>query len=432
MINSELAFIIPDMKNSAYRPRIIDREIQQKLQLAKAVCVQGPKASGKTWSAKNQAESAIMLGDPADNFANRRIVMMDNSAALKGKSPHLIDEWQEIPSLWDAVRFAVDESPEMGRFILTGSSTPLKKGVMHSGAGRIALVNMKPMSLLESGESSGKVSLSSLFREGISEAVSTGSVRIDDLAYYIVRGGWPAALDIPREYASSYASDYVKGILQEDIPRVAETIDMIKMHRFMRSLARNESTTASKRTLQRDMNGEISDVTIDSYSSILSRLFLVSNQLPFSPAVRSSLRLKQMEKRHFVDPSISAALLGMTEASLLSDLQTFGFLFEALTERDLSIYAEAYGCRRMHYQDYRNNEIDAIVEAPDGSWGAVEIKLGAGEIDHAAHTLLKADKAMREASGKGASFLAVICGLTTYAYKREDGVNVIPLTALGV
>ena len=171
---------------------------------------------------------------------------------------------------------------------------------------------------------------------------------------------------------------------------------------------------------------------MNSYLQILSRLFLLSPQLPFSPNVRSSLRIKQGEKRHFVDPSISAALLGLSTSSLIDDPQTFGFLFESLAERDLSIYAEASGCHLMHYQDYRNNEIDAIVEAPDGSWGAVEIKLGAGEIDYAAHTLLKADKAMREASGKGASFLAVICGLTTYAYKREDGVNVIPLTALGV
>ena len=207
---------------------------------------------------------------------------------------------------------------------------------------------------------------------------------------------------------------------------------MLKMHRFMRSLARNESTTASKKTLQRDMNGEISDATIDAYTLILSRLFLISNQLPFSPSVRSSLRLKQMEKRHFADPSIAAALLGIDQSSILNDLQTFGFLFEALAERDLSIYAAASGNMVKHYQDYRGNEADAVIESPDGRWGAVEIKLGAGEIDHAARTLLKVDAAMKESSGKGAAFLAVICGMVPHAYRREDGVNVIPLTALGV
>ena len=180
------------------------------------------------------------------------------------------------------------------------------------------------------------------------------------------------------------------------------------------------------------MNGEISDATIDSYLSILSRLFLLSNQLPFSPSVRSSLRLKQMEKRHFVDPSISASLLGLSQPSLINDLQTFGFLFEALVERDLSIYSAASGNVVRYYQDYKGNEVDAIIEAPDGRWGAIEIKLGAGEIDHAAKTLLKTNKAIVEASGQGASFLAVICGLSSYAYKREDGIYVIPITALGV
>lgn len=420
------------MENALYRSRIVDNLIKQKLLLSKAVCVQGPKASGKTWAAKNQAASVIMLGDSDDNFANRRLAMLDVSFVLKGEKPHLIDEWQEVPAIWDAVRNEVDKSPEKGRFILTGSSTPVNKGIMHTGTGRISLIDMKPMSLYESGESSGIISLASLFAEGITESIDTGHVSLEDLAYYITRGGWPDSLGIPYEYASTFASDYVNGLLQEDIPRVVDSIDILKMHRFMKSLARNESTTASKRTLQRDMNGEISDATIDSYLSILSRLFLLSNQLPFNPSVRSSLRLKQMEKRHFVDPSISASLLGLSQPSLINDLQTFGFLFEALVERDLSIYSAASGNVVRHYQDYKGNEVDAIIEAPDGRWGAIEIKLGAGEIDHAAKTLLKTNKAIVEASGQGASFLAVICGLSSYAYKREDGIYVIPITALGV
>lgn len=420
------------MDNEFYKPRIVDSEIKLKLELSKAVCIQGPKACGKTWAAEHQAASEIKLGDATDNFASRRITMMDNSFALKGERPHLIDEWQEIPALWDVVRSEVDKVPEKGQFILTGSSTPVQKGIMHSGTGRISLLTMRPMSLYESGESSGKISLASLFKGNISEVVQAENPGIEKLAYYIVRGGWPSAVDLPYEHAYSFASDYVAGLIQEDIPRVAQSIDLLKMHRFMRSLARNESTTASKKVLMRDMNGEITDETVNSYLQILSRLFLLSPQQPFSPAVRSSLRLKQMEKRHFTDPSIAAALLGMRQDYLIKDLQTYGFLFESLVERDLAVYAAASGCRLMHYQDYKNNEIDAVVEAPDGSWGAVEIKLGAGEIDYAAKTLLKADKAMREASGKGASFLAVVCGLASYGYCREDGVNVIPVTALGV
>ena len=420
------------MKNDLYRPRIIDEELAVKLKLSKAVCIQGPKASGKTWTAANQANSAIMLGDGSDDFLNRRFTLMDNSFALKGEQPHLIDEWQEIPALWDAVRFSVDKSQTKGQYILTGSSTPERKGIMHSGTGRISLLNMRTMSLYESGESSGAISLNSLFSSNIKDVIPCDNPGIEKLAYFIVRGGWPSALDLPYQYAHSFASDYIRGILQEDIPRISPSIDLIKMNRFMRSLARNESTTASKRTIIRDMNGEISDETINSYQQILSRLFLISPQLPFSPSVRSSLRLKQMEKRHFTDPSIAAALLGVTQEALMKDLQTFGFLFESLVERDLSIYASARGARLLHYQDYKDNEVDAIIEAPDGSWGAIEIKLGTGEIDYAAKTLHKADSTMRDATGKGASFLAVITGLSSYGYCREDGVNVIPITALGV
>ncbi len=400
--------------------------------MAKAICIQGPKACGKTWTALKHAASSIMLGDGKDNFANRRISEIDYSFALKGDRPHLIDEWQEIASLWDAVRLEVDRSNDKGQFILTGSSTPVRKGIMHSGTGRIALLNMRPMSLLESGESSGKISISSLFKSNIASPCEAENPGLEKLAYYIVRGGWPSAIDLPMQCAQAFSNDYVNGLLQEDIPRVAEKVDIAKMHKFMRSLARNESTTASKKTIIRDMNNEISDETINSYTQILSQLFLLAPQLPFSPSLRSTLRMKQMDKRHFIDPSIAASLLGITSKGLINDLQTFGFLFEALAERDLSIYASASGCKLYHYQDYKDNEVDAIVEAPDGEWGAIEIKLGAGEIDYAAKTLLKADKAMREATGKGAAFLAVVCGLISYGYTREDGINVIPITALGV
>ncbi len=410
--------------------RLLESKLKERLNCSKAVCIEGPRAAGKTTLASNASKSKILL---REDSAQKRLATLDNSFALKCDKPHLIDEWQEIPSLWDAVRFEVDKTSDNGQYILTGSSTPARKGIMHSGTGRISLLNMRTMSLYESGESTGEISLSGLFKENIKEPIAADNPGLETLAYYIIRGGWPSSIDLPKEEASLFATGYVNGLLQEDIPRVAASIDITKMHQFMRSLARNESTTASKRVIMKDMNGEISDATINSYTDILTRLFLLSPQLPFSPSVRSSLRVKQMEKRHFTDPSIAAALMGLRVESLMKDLKTFGFLFESLVERDLAIYASATGSRLMHYQDYKDNEIDAIIEAPDGSWGAIEIKLGAGEIDAGAKSLLRVNKTIKENSnGNGASFLAVICGLTSYGYRREDGVNVIPITALGI
>ena len=417
------------MVNAEYRPRLIDKEIERKLGIFKAICIQGPKASGKTWAAAEHSRSSIMLGDPSGSFENRRLTELDPFHALSGEEPHLIDEWQEVPSLWDAVRHQVDTDSRKGRYILTGSSTPVNKGIMHSGTGRIDTVSMRTMSLFESGESSGRVSLSSLFDGGFGGMVDNDAPRLEELAYYIIRGGWPEAITIPPDSAHYFARSYVNGLLTEDIPRIAPGTNLDKMSRFMRSLARNESTTASKRTIQRDLNGDISDETIDNYSNILARLFIIADQRPYSPSVRSSVRLKQMSKRHLTDPSLAAALLGLSVKSLFSDLQTFGFLFEALAERDLAVYAAAGDSAVMHYQDYRDNEADAVVVREDGRFGLIEIKLGTAEIDSAAKSLLKI-QAVMASSGAEPSFLCVISGMSRYAYRRQDGVYVIPLTAL--
>ena len=418
------------MVQESYKIRLIDEKIRKYLSLFKAICIEGPKASGKTWAAKRSSKSSIMLGDPTDTFANRRLVELDIMAALRGEEPHLIDEWQEVPSIWDAVRAEVDKDSRRGRFILTGSSTPESKGVLHSGTGRIPSIVLRPMSLFESGESSGKVSLSSLFNSEMGTSLDTGQVYLNDLAKYIIRGGWPEALDFGEEDSSYFARAYVDGIMRNDIPRVAPGTDLMKISQFMRSMARNESTTASRNTIRNDLNGEISEETAGNYMTILSRLFLLDDVPPFSPSVRSSLRIKQMAKHHYVDPSIPAALLNLNIRGIMGDLQAFVFLFESLVLRDLKIYCDANDYKLFHYQDYRDNELDAIIESDDGSYGAIEIKLGTGEIEKGVKSLLKTDKAMKEVFGKGVKFLCVISGLSPYAYKRPDGVYVVPLTAL--
>lgn len=418
------------MAQEAYRNRLIDTLIKKHLSLFKAVCIEGPKASGKTWAAKQFSKSEIMLGDPSDSFSNRRLVSLDIMAALRGEEPHLIDEWQEVPAIWDAVRAEVDKDSRKGRFILTGSSTPVRKGILHSGTGRIPSIQLRPMSLYESGESSGLVSLSGLFEDKFSGSIDTGSVLLSNISKYIVRGGWPAAIDFSADDAVYFARAYVEGIIVEDIPRVAPSTDISKISRFMRSLARNESTTASRNTVRKDLNGEISDDTANNYMGILTRLFQIDDILPYSPSVRSSLRVKQMPKHHYVDPSIPAALLRLNVKSLMNDFETFGFLFESLVLRDLQIYSAVNGFNLYHYQDYRDNEVDAVVEADDGAFGLIEIKLGTGDIEKGIKTLIKTNKALIETSGRGASFLCVISGLTPYAYKDPSGVIVVPLTAL--
>ncbi len=417
-----------------YKTRLIDARVSEYLETFGAVCIEGPKWCGKTWTAQNHAQSKINIGDPEQNFQNRTLAELSPTTVLKGGVPHLIDEWQEVPPLWDAVRFQVDQSREKGLFILTGSSTPKRKGILHSGAGRIARLRMRPMSLFESDDSSGDVSLSRLF-EGQCDPVLIGDVDLERLAHLIVRGGWPGGLQAKN--SSAISKEYIKAILEEDAHRADDVKrNVAKLRLLLRSLARNESTTASDATLKKDIKvideEDIDSKTITDYLDLFNRLFLIDDQPPFAPSKRSSLRIKQSAKRHLSDPSLSAALLDMTETDLINDLPTFGFLFEALCERDLKIYAESLGGRLYHYQDYGNKEIDAIVELPDGRWGAFEIKLGANQIDAAAQGLVKMRNSfISKKAGLPPSFLAVICGLSNSAYQRkEDGVFVFPITAL--
>lgn len=377
-----------------------------------------------------------MIADPTDNFAACERVALDINIAFPGAEPHLIDEWQEFPALWDATKYHVDQSPRQGQIILTGSSTPIEKGVMHTGTGRIASLRMRPMSLHESGISEGSVSLSDVCAGRDISMTPVRRPTLDEIIELVLRGGWPGTISLPFKYAIKTPAAYVRQIIDRDIHRVDNVRrDKHKVELLMRSLARNESTVAGVATLRKDIAAddgvEIEDNTLSSYLDALSRLFVLENQKPFASSMRSDVRVKVSEKRHFCDPSIAAALLKATPAKLENDLNTLGFLFESLVERDLRTYAEAFDGEFYHYQDYRNREIDAVIECPDGDWTAVEVKLGSNQIEAAAKSLLDI-KSQFEAdrSSRPPKSLAVVVGLTGAAYRRPDGVYVLPITSL--
>lgn len=423
------------MNKEEYKPRIIDGLVEEYLNTFGAVCIEGPKWCGKTWTSAYHSNSEIYLGDPAGNFQNRSLAKMSPAIVLDGEAPRLIDEWQEVPALWDAVRYRVDKSGQKGQFILTGSATPNHKGILHSGAGRIGRLRMRPMSLYESGDSTGAVSLKRIC-EGEIDAQITGNVDLNSIIELIVRGGWPGNVNVSCDKALTIANEYINAVIEDDAFRIdGIKRNTQKMRLLLRSLARNESTTATNRTLKNDIKSvddeDIDVETVSEYLDVFNRLFLLDNQPPFSTGVRSSVRIKQAEKRHFSDPSLACALLKATPKMLLNDLETLGFLFEAMCERDLSIYAQSFGGKLYHYQDYAGNEIDAVIEMPNGEWCAFEIKLGANQIDQAAENLIKIkNRFEKDNKGNVPSVLCVVCGLSNAVYKREDGVIVVPITAL--
>ncbi len=423
------------MENDRYRPRIIDSILEKYLSSFGAVYIEGAKYIGKTWTAKYHSASAFFIADPEGNYRNRQYAEIDPSIVLPGSSPRLIDEWQDVPAIWDAVRFEVDKSNDSGRFILTGSATPNWKSISHSGAGRIATLRMRPMSLYEMGLSSGNVSLEKLCKGEIENRILE-AVKLEDIVDFILRGGWPGNIGKSIDNAILLPRDYINTILNKDIYSLDSVQrDKSLMQLLLKSLARNESSTATLKTFQNDIkaNGDrdVTTDTISSYLDILNKLLLVDNQLPFSSRLRSTVRVRQQVKRHLVDPSLSAAILGATPDSLIGDLETLGRLFEALCVRDLRIYAEAFGAELYHYLDYRNREMDAVVSLPDGQWCGFEIKLGRNRIDEGAANLLKIKKEIEnDNKEKGPKMLAVICGLEGAVYKRPDGVYVVPLTAL--
>lgn len=427
------------MRPHTYRPRIVDAQIKRYLTLFGAIEVSGTKWCGKTWSSLAHANSVTYV----DRGANLEVVRADPTFALAGETPHVIDEWQRVPAVWDTVRHAVDDAGgARGLWILTGSSTPRKGEVAHSGAGRYGRIRMHPCTLQESGDSTGAISLSGLF-EGKFRATACPS-SVVELSRLICRGGWPDALDASAADAQSIVREYLDAIFEQSIPLLGG--DPALARRLVRSLARTLGQSASNVTLAQDvfMHEEKKAVTdaeqreISRHLALLLRIYLLDDAEGWVPATRSSRRMRTSPKRYFADPSMAISLLGMNESSLLQDWQTFGLLFENLCMRDLDVYARAMELADTspvrYYHDDSGLEIDAVVELCDGRWGAFEIKLSQEKVDDAAkHLVRMRDKLLKNSHERirEPEFLAVLLGVGEAAYKRPDGVLVIPLRALG-
>ena len=418
-----------------YRPRLVDSKIDEYMRIYGAVSIEGTKNCGKTWTARNHSNSIFALDDASENYRNYRLASRNANYALEGEEPHLIDEWQTVPSIWDGVRRRVDEEKTRGRFVLCRSSVPPENGFggspMHSGLGRIGAIRMRTMSLYESGDSDGAVSLKGLFDSDFKNSTPR-TVTYGDLVRLVMRGGWPSVIDAPFNERLGSMPGYIDRLCERDLPRVDRSKNPYRMKMVLRSLSRNESMLASNSAIARDMKENddetIKDTTVSDYISTLERMYLIENQPSYSSNLRSSERIGKKPKRHLTDPAIAVSALGLTSRMLDDDEETFGFLFEGMCERDLQIYAEANGGNLFHYNDGRR-EIDAIVEMPDRRWGAFEIKVGTSRIDSAAENLIKTTERM-EKFHSSPSFLCVLCGTESAAYRREDGVYVVPVTRL--
>jgi uncharacterized protein len=413
-----------------YRPRLVDSELDERLAATGAVVIEGPKAVGKTATARQMAASEVLL-DIDENA--RRAIAVDPGLVLEGDTPRLIDEWQLEPKIWNHIRRAVDDRGKPGQFILTGSAVPADDITRHTGAGRLTRLRMRPMTLFESGHSTGAFSLSQLLTGEHTQSSDPG-LSIQDISQLIARGGWPANLELDTKHAIRAVRGYLDEVRRIDVGRIDDTRrDPEKVGRLLRSLARNVATEAAATTLSADTGGAegpISDDTVRDYLNILERLMIVEDQPAWAPHLRSKSILRKSPKRHFVDPSLAVAALGADSSRLLEDLRLFGLLFESLVIRDLRVYAQLADARVYHYRDNTGLEVDAIVEKADGTWAAFEVKLGQGFVEQGVENLLKfADRVDVEKSGTP-QLLGVIVG-KGFGYMRDDGVAVIPIGALG-
>ena len=419
-----------------YRKRITDEILVRKLEGKGAVLVEGPKWCGKTTTAEQIAASILYMDEPEKKEQNITMSELNPKRLLAGAVPRLIDEWQLAPKLWDAIRFEVDHRGELGQFVLTGSAVPADtKEITHSGTGRFTWLTMRPMSLYESGDSTGEVSLQDLF-DGAKNIDGASELGIDRMAFLVCRGGWPQAVDMRDEIALDQAMDYYDAVVRSDINR-ADGVQKNpeKVRRLMRSYARNQGSQVPNTVLTRDLvaNNEtfISDETVASYVSALRKIFVIEDMPAWNPNLRSKTAIRSADTRYYVDPSIAAAALGIGPNDLMNDLKTFGFLFETLCVRDLRVFADALNGEVYHYRDKDGQECDAVVHLKNGKYGLVEIKLGGDKLIEEGAKSLKTMAAKID-TGKMSepSFLMVLTGTGDYAYRRQDGVYVVPIGCL--
>lgn len=419
-----------------YNKRIVDSLLQDKLEAKGAVLIEGPKWCGKTTTATQKAASILHMDNPTEKDQNLTLAKLNPLRLLKGAVPRLIDEWQIAPTLWDSIRYEVDQREEMGQFILTGSAVPADtKEINHSGTGRFSWLMMRPMSLYESKESTGEISLKELFDEN-TNIDGENPNDIEKLAFLICRGGWPGAIDLKEKPALQQAFDYLDGVVKSDINR-ADGIEKNeeRVRRIMRSFARNQGsqtpTTAIANDILANDSSSVNEDTVQTYIKALKKIFVIEDMPAWNPNLRSKSAIRTSDTRYYVDPSIASASLGLGPDDLLNDLNTFGLLFETLCVRDLRIFAESLNGSVYHYRDNTGLECDAVIHLRNGKYGLIEIKLGGDDlIEEGAKTLKKLKDCIDTTKMNKPSFLMVLIGIGKYAYKREDGVLVIPIGVL--
>lgn len=421
----------------SYKSRIADQLLREKLEAMGAVLIEGPKACGKTTTAEQQAKSVIYMSDPEKQQQYKQMAQTNIRYLLKGETPRLIDEWQEVPQFWDAIRFEVDHRQEDGQFMLTGSAVPPDtKDIHHTGTGRYAWLTMRPMSLWESEESTGEVSLSDLFSNP-DNIGATNKMTLSMLAFAVCRGGWPKSLQKKSEKAALLqVTEYYKAIVNSDISRVdGVKRDSERAKRIMRSYARHQGSQASIATIVADISTneteDVSDVTIDTYLTALRKIFVIEDMPAWNPNLRSKTSVRTSDTRYFVDPSVGVAALGLGPNDLICDLNTFGLFFETMCIRDLRVYADALDGGVYHYRDKNGLECDAVVHLRNGSYGLIEVKLGGEKlIEQGAKTLTSLANIIDTSRMKAPSFCMVLTGVGDFAYRRTDGVYVVPIGCL--
>lgn len=419
-----------------YKQRIADKMLQKKLEGTGAVLIEGPKWCGKTTTAEQQANSIVYMDDITSDVNWKQMASINPKSVLDGPAPHLIDEWQIAPQLWDAVRFQVDHRNEDGQFILTGSAVPPKTDeINHTGTGRISWLTMRPMSLWESGDSNGEVSLGELFKKP-DALLAKNQLSLEDIAYLTCRGGWPRAVMQKRDIALGRAFDYYDAVVKNDISRVDDVKrDAERTKRIMRSYARHQGTQTPISVIADDIRANdidsIDDKTVYSYISALKKIFVIEDMEAWNPNIRSKTAIRTSDNRYFVDPSIATAALGLGPDDLMNDLNTFGLLFETLCVRDLRVFADALDGHVYHYRDKNGLECDAVVHLRNGSYGLIEIKLGGDELISNGIASLKALTSKIDTNRmKEPSFRMVLTAVGKFAYRQEDGIFIVPIGCL--